>query len=1483
MPASPRQIHIEQIQTLFSNPPSLEAVALDSAQAWLDRQLPGRAWVAAHLYLVTERYQPLSELLVQRLADARPTLLVEGHHRVVQRVRETYAPGGPSLAELERLINACGPRLLAAFAERLQAWWRETLPVNTSRWGHLADDLLGLLYDSPPPAGMSAQRFGEVFPKQGLHGRRADLSVLSLYLRRGDATQMLPLLVIEHAPYTVLFSPASGVHVLDNLDAVQPLLAAYASPLLVPPFTQWFAQPMQGDPFEALAAACLARQVQEIASLDQRVPRSVRDYQQLLGYMVDPRRWFVPSLSASQQALRPALPLWLAEADSDDSRAAASLLNALILAGQQDVLEGIEPLPTFAANRLRHCLQEDPRAAALNPDDISLTFDRVIAAAVPVPGGFIAGQVLSVSVSLTQLALENLGGFPGSAKSIQLKGAAAPAWLTNATLKACVTRADVGQAYPALLNKHLLDDHADAARRQHLFSGQWRAQLPLQALVWKIQGLHGLTHMGFRRLLAAVQAQPAQRVVEGQAVALWPLAFKARPSDSADLVEGHFIIGPRQGEDGPHLLYRPLFTPALLEYPSQHALFAAIQAKGEVQDTLLAWIAPRRQAVYANDGFRQPHIRYFLQGDEFTPYTPPAPVQLSRQISDSDPAQQVFVATAQALVTLADRHTVSNAEQRWASLKQAGWLLFNSLMPLLSGPLMLGGWLLQVMDSARNDLPALSSTDEQARSAAVLDLLVNLMAILAHQAAPHDASAALDIEHSRFAPLANPAAAVTLESTQAPAAFEAPASWANARNTLTPPLQARVDALSVASSPVGSIETAGPWRGLYRSATDWQARVRGQTFRVRIERQRARVISADGTRPGPWLKPLGNGVWDFDWQLRLSGGAGDSVERPPTYAQALENDYRQAAQDRARAQATMEVARHLANQPEGTLDEHQRTRAQGRYTQALNDKLHFAQLELQWLKRLRDLAPRPRYEEELCPVLESIILSAQLLDAQARAQMLTLNNRMRPLLGRDPQKSLQQIHDELAQGMRELADVHDSTIRWRTLEQRVVEELKNVPRLGRDRAHGLTANIPPRPSILELQALQVTTLWTIAIDVPGQMLEDDFFAGMAATIDRARWASHSQADMHQVPSTEAERIELLDSLDHVYAQTDDRIEFWRAVEPDTFNLAYLQRLQELLASLHRQVEHDLADLLQPPSAPAPRPASQVSGGRRKKIIRTRNRDLYVAQVNEASAQLHDAGGQVIGEFTEAEDGVWDAKEAPQPVRPDPELGALLNKADRLLLGVDKAIASIESQVGQANEAQSLQGILEAEARSRRWAAEAIDRKLRGLDTTRLAAVQRAKARVKESELRTAAARLEAAGVSARIRASRHADLSPDDVAFLQQQHEVRISRQGERVALKGRRNDYLQVYRVSDAHTGQALCFAHFHYDRRQGPDDHFTAAHLKSVNEQYLGRQAQAAVEAHAFAQMRSGQTGRVQQTLGIRRVEIPLPLARRLFFSVD
>lgn len=1542
---STRQAHIEQIETLFNHPPSLQSVAQEVAQAYVEQHFVAQTWTAGLIHIATPgadgghaspsySYASLPELVVQRLARARPTLLIEDYQVVFQRVSEVYVQGGPPLDALETLINECGAVLLKSFANRLQAWWGEPLPINMTLWAYLSDHLLELLYDSPKPPGMNQERFAALFPKTLLRPLRPDpqwslhggpLRVRTVHLQgvgqAADQAQMLPLLVLSHASENLLFSPSSGIHELNSLEAIGALLPAYVSPVLTGAAEHWFIQEAQGDPFDALALSYLARQLLEIDSIERNVPRTAQECQALLDYIIAPRRWFVSELSKRQQRLREVMPLWLAHADSEDSIAYARLLQQWVLAqheaGGAHFLEGIESIAEYADGQLQHCLKALPGAKNIKPGEVSLTFDRVIAAPVPIPGGFIAGEVDPVTVTLTELALENLAGFPHTAKRITLKGATAPPWLTYAVVKQCVDEADVGQTYPALLKKKLIDDAAEAARRRQQFSRQLRVQLPMFALESKVKGEHGLTLSGFQRVQAALQASATERKVGGQAFALWPLAFKATADADPDVVANMFVIGPQQEQSGPHLLYRPLFSPMLQEYESLEALFTAIKTPGVLQDNVLTWIAPARRAVYANNGFHEPHIRHFLLGNEFIVYDRPAPAQLSKQVAATDPAYQVFNATANALVALADRQSVANAEQRWASLKNAGWLLFGALLPLFNGPLALGGWLIQMVDSMQRDIEGLQSTEGQTRSVALTDMLANLMAIVAHQATPQDAHHPLELEHPVFAPLARiePAhveyVAVPLKQIPAPTTFSPPTRWANAREVLTAQQLALIEPLrlKVLSKPwPDSLENAdpsGPAQGLLRDTSkvpqQWQALVRGAVYRVQVKQGLVRVISADGATQGPWLRHLGQGRWDFDLRPRLPGGNADEANERARQAQpsnlaTTKTNYEWAKAARARAHAAMELAYTLRQKPAGQITEPQRDRARQSYVAQMTDKFTYAQLELQALKRLREYGPRPHYQEELCEVLESVILTAQLMSAQARRQIEALTARIRPLLDRLSEESEEEAESdinrrdraELGPIMRNLADVQASVIQWRTVEAVYLDEMSQILPLGRNKAQGLT--LTQRPSIRDLQSLQLTTLWGIAIDITGAVLGDDFFHCVDETIQRARRATRSLADLPQLQATPAERIELLKNIDYIYAQTDDQIEFWRVMEPDRFDLEYLTKLQELLSSLHQQVEKDLADLLQPepqaeqPAVPPPAPP----GRRRKKIIRTRNRDMYVAQVTEATAQGPataelQADSEVIGSFTEAADGVWEPVKP--ALKPDAQLGHLLNKGKALLDDEPRAIRNVEVLIQRANDPSSLEYMLEAEANTRQWIAEAIARRLSGTESVRLAARQRDMAITIKRDLLLAVDRLKAAGLAARIKATRLRPTTQDHIDFLKRHDEVLIYRKGARVLLKDTVDDYLQVYVVVDAeNTDRALCYAHFHYKRPQGPDDFYEGnGHIKSPEQERLGRQAQARVEAQAFARMRTGQTGRVRQTLDIDRATITRDFARRLFFSAD
>jgi hypothetical protein len=1511
--ASPRQACIERICALFSDPPRLRTVATQRVQAWLDRQF-ARFNLTAHTLAVgtpegsDHVYTRVPDLLLQRLASGQPVLYSEGFHVVAKRERENYVAAGLELAQVERMVNQQGAFLMLAWQDAWQAWWQHAVVDRVSRFEYLADALLELLYASPEPAGMTTQRFSALLPRHLLRASQsvrdaampgARLQIHTLHLRRqGDAAaepgQMLPLLVFKHlilgadTQTLLLFSPSTGVRTLARVEDAIGLVPDRQA-------LEWFALEPLDDAFSLLAAACAQAQRREVEAIIPHVETHPEQLQALLDHLTDPRRWFTSDLTPTQQRLQQAIPSWLAHASDDDMQAYMRKLAALAVVQQdaagQDFMQGIAPIARYTANALQACLDAEPKAAGAKVEEIALTLPQVVGAGMP--GGFAVGEVEQVTLSLTQLALENLRGFAHANPLITVNDKLAPARLTYALLKACVTQVDVGQRYPDLLKRTFMTDAAEATRREQLFVAQLRAQLPLLALEHKIQNLFGFTTTGYRRLEAAVQVPSP--LVDGRAVALWPLAFKARPGDSADEVLNMYVIGPVQGDSGPHLLYRPLLQPALLEYPSHANLFAAIKRPGAVQESVLDWLAPARRPVYANDGFTEPHIAHVFQGDEFTPPTRPAPVQMSKQIDAGDPLHQVFVGTVQALVTLAEAQSVSAAQTRWAALKAGGWQLFAALLPLLSGPVALAGWLFQLVASVQEDIAAMADEDAPDMSLPTVDLLANLVLILAHQVSPLSVS-----EHPLF-----DRKVPSLPRSVAPGRGELinsrPSGWFNGTEVLSQALQARLERMSLRpEAATGVLETVGALKGLFRHADQWQASVRGRRYRVQVHQGSVRVISADGDTLGPWLKVLADGRWDIDLRLRLAGGNADEAiadqERTDTKTvQALKKELEWLREQINKSKKTLELARRLKN--DQALSDRQRANAQESYFKELKNKHSKVLLELDVLKRIRKKTPIIDYADEKSTALEDLVQIEQLLISQLHRQKLLINAQLEPIIERieaagdapvmtdDLRRDFETMKDRL----RQLVTVTDDAIHWRALEDAHLEELSALPTIGQPMAQALVSTRESRPSVLDWQESQMDNLWELALESVRAKQDEVFWPQMTQLYKRASSAANSHAELiHLTGASRTEQIELLESLNRDYGETYDGLEYWRALKAEYFNLEWVQALEALLVRMREAVNRQLIELLAT-APPAHTAAVEPRGRVRKKIIRTRQQELWVATVRdnpegalEEVAELKTAKQGLVASFTEAADGVWDEVQAPavQAVG-RPALSRLLTLGQTLLDQVEPSITRVFELVATTREPKSLQALLEQQAKRLRDDAYAISQRLLHDDLSRLTATQRARAQLRVQQMTTAASRLETQGLQARVDAIKAAEPTQARVEFLVRHAEVKIFRMSARVQMRGKQKDFLQVYGVFDRQRHTFLYFAHFHYQSAEAFDDHFTVAHLKTRRQNRLGQQAQAQAQAQAFARIQAGQGGRVQSTLAIHRSEIDLSTARRLFFD--
>ncbi|MGY4637310.1 dermonecrotic toxin domain-containing protein [Pseudomonas sp. TE24901] len=658
-----------------------------------------------------------------------------------------------------------------------------------------------------------------------------------------------------------------------------------------------------GNIFDTQAALILNQQLENLTALQLPAKVGIEALEALYDRVMDPAPLLlnVPigaSLPLTQ--LQAALPDWLAQGTPAErsaySRHLVELANIKKRTHGRSFLEGIDGLRSFAAKTLQALMVADhPAGPTYNVDALELTY------AVPV-GDIGSSYIEHVRMTLTDLALKNLSGKPNGRLTLRsLDGQALATWLTPEYVEGLVTRADIGAVYPALLERLFFNDEKESRERENLFAQQLRVHLPMTALELAVRQQSGMTWEGYRRVAAVVKSTAADRRVDDKDIVIHTLGFLRKPGAAPDHVTDMFLIEEQGCTTGPVILYRPQYLPVLMQFSTREALMQAIALPGALQASALTWLSDGARAVYDNGGFQQPHYVRIGIGMEFDTPEIPEPVTLAKcgtqsevlqSLSRGNLMQYLFGSYARTLVEVADRQSVSNRESRWASLLEGAGLLFNTLLlPLLRGPAMLVGWMLQIASGLAQDIPALESSDPQARELAWVDLLLNLGLVLVHAGASVTSR-----------PLS--------ETRQRPVAL-APLRRTSQTQQATPP-RVRQGSVGLPSQPPGSGHTlidfnlstareasrarlfeqllkirvnwpenpppptaTGPFKGLYRIGATWHASVRGRLFQVSVVPGfgEAYVVHPEHSdRPGIKLRTDGQGHWTLDEGLRLIGG-----------------------------------------------------------------------------------------------------------------------------------------------------------------------------------------------------------------------------------------------------------------------------------------------------------------------------------------------------------------------------------------------------------------------------------------------------------------------------------------------------------------------------------------------------------------------------------------------------------------------------------
>ncbi|SDA48024.1 hypothetical protein SAMN03159443_00834 [Pseudomonas sp. NFACC15-1] len=1239
---------------------------------------------------------------------------------------------------------------------------------------------------------------------------------------------------------------------------------------------------ISGDVFESQAAMLLEQQLADLKAVQLPAGIDLQNLKNLYNDLSDPARYLLeaPRLSPQTSArLAPLLPRWLKKSAIADQttlqRYSLALASAKKRHQGQTFLSGIEDIKAFTASALSSAMgqtngssPDKVPSSQYRPDDVLLNF--TVSAGYPGTIGLSEKR----QMSLTELAIHNLIARPSGHFTLSHRlGLTLPTWLTPDFVTGLVEQVDIGTTYPRYLQQHLLGNSSQAKNRQRMFAEQIPAQLALDALKQRLNNENGMTFQGLRLLEAVLQPDAASQQVNGRPVVIRHLGLVRKPQAQPDTVTNMFLIEAQDTTTGPHLLYRPLYAPALQEFPSREALFQAIAAAGDLQNSVLTWLSDAARPVYANGGFLEPHIVRFFPGDEFSVPDKPAPATLATQdthdellqaLHNGELMQYLYGCNAQALVTQADRDSVSNRESRWAVLLRGGSLLFNTLLfPLLRGPVMTTAWLWNLMASAQQDIPALISEDPVARELAAVDLLVNLAMLVSqlptgHAPVTREAVAPSLKEQAMRPPAPRivaehwpvPAPPTVVEGTIAVPGAQADAasrrldfSFASAGQRLTPEQRTRLLRLQ-ASRPSAMPEPIGygPYKGLYVIDKKWHAEVDDVLYQVNPEADGSATIvdPLDPSRNGPPLKTDSQGHWFLDLRLRLLGGS------PPKRLQAqrdlnlerrwvLQEEYNQVVKGDAARNRALQIAQEVMIRLDSGRDytEAQRTAKRKVYYDLLQEQTDL------YLKLVNSAPERASLGIELSPadlrgMLENVVNNA-------RKAVIVTENQRTAIINAHPQfqgevNQMEAVVTNLQDYLKylgTLSDLNDQAIHWLELKDDFLERLLNLDEAGAQAFERLTSDRPlDEINSISSKAMQFATLPMLSVKNSSSNLSESLLRIVVPLGEQVR--SHCELRMYELPPSE--QLEVLTSLTEQYGKSLDALQGVKTLYADNLNESYFDRLLKLIESLYQEVSGKLAAEIKPEPKPrrrAPKQSRVPAGRPQKKVIRTRNRGVLIGDLKPAGTALPIEvvelrfNDTLLATYSRHDD-VWDAVDIrkPTPAPKTRSVKAIKNDARKLLAELDERLRRAESYKKHCRHPQEIEEIMNNEAGRFRKLAEEFDRALAASKTPRTPADE-----ALSQQLSDAVSSLTTKGSALRTELSLQLPPTDGNLRFLFEKNLIQVARLGDRKALKGSRQDFLQEYAINDR-DGFPLWYAHFHYETADTPKDNFSVAHLKTKEQ---------------------------------------------------
>ncbi|MCV4288584.1 hypothetical protein OH708_11760 [Pseudomonas capsici] len=1428
----------------------------------------------------SQEAQPLVDCLLEHFAAQSSVKWSSAQHMLLGAA----GPLSVEMSDVSALLNRVALGLFETFKLALVNYWSECTEESVgcrSRWEWLAgrikqvllDELSTTPYREQSPMARKWLHDVALFPEKAERERLAvqrplpSTCIIRLQVGGPDSKSViLPALVIFNTrkgnEQVLMYQLSGRYQSWPTFSAWERSLAYLLDDQVEKLNVQWTAHEPEDDIFGVLAMALLENQLVGIQGLESSPDYDLDRLEHSLAALTDICGLFEVESARSSALDIERLPLWMRNAQEADRNQYSRLMVDLAVtqkrSGGHSFNEGLPPILEFASRSLAMAIAQDHLDGVdFLPEQIQVRINKVTAIAVPSGGQVVvSGGVEPVIMTFPEFALENLAGLPpGEIKVYRTDGKPLPHWMTGEYLKELTVRVDIGQVYPDLLKRYLVTDTAEAQRREALFAAQLRLQLPLQALEQKIKG--DLSQRAYQSVCAIMQTSVTERRVGTRPIVLRPLSFVRQPGHRADVVANMFVIGPQDNAVGPHVLYRPFAHTPLTEFANWSALLAAVKQPGALQNDILVWLSDSARPVYANGGFDEPHIVRFGLGSDSAPLEKPQPAVLGTDVLRGDIMLGLFNANARALIELADRNAVSNAESRWALFKEGGWLLLNTVLPLFSGPFANALWLEQLLSGVDQQLSRPVSENEGG-SAQLAGLLLNISLVLLHSGVSLNNLASVNRLATRRM-LAEPVmAADPVTVRQAPAVAGSllsdvrtvlDFSWSQPGNRLSGAQRLELEKFKIRPATVpGNPVASGTYAGLYSFNDLWLARVGSDLFRVTVGEDGVRVVRPDSPEvPGPWLRHDGQ-EWNLDLGLHLRGGGPKKNIRQMA---------RQNAENLTRINQSLAELdgreTELVNRITG-YNAHLNT-ATGEVRQLFFDRLESAMgEEVELLKQRMNLWEQLRAgdrppERQRAQDIARVTIYLEFLEGRLAAENgILAGTEIAKMAGTGSVLSDENIETYLGL-FKSLSNRQEKGMHWSQIRESLWERLRAVPKVGEEfwRKQVTTLYQGKLFSNLEWSFQHMMSYLELCFSREHMTANEEFRPFKELRNDMGlsgAFASHAELERPNDYSL-AERIDVLESVLREYHKArgiaDD-------VDAGLFTgdqVQYLESFRRELNMLCERTQTQLAKLIQENVEPSPAVVEYVPRVAQpdKRVIRTRNHRSFVGHVRrddksfpgEVADVMNTQTGQVISSWHRHADGQWVEMQTARPERPTPgarpvSASELQKRARTFLLEVEPALEKARSQATQAYEPEDIEDILVFKAGKLIALAEQMTESARTSENLSQQLTSSA------AQLRDAAARLTAEGRRLRITMIKSQPPTAARISYLHRQGEINISSFEGRKNMSGaRRDDFLQEYAIRDK-DNRLLWWAHFHYRNETDSAQAFTAAHLKLPEQRMIG-----------------------------------------------